>query len=61
MAFAYVPEYPDGTLAYFTTIHVDASGTELDGVVVFPFTVGLRFFGIVDRGITRPNAVIIVP
>ncbi len=61
MAFVNTPDYPDGTWAYFTTFDKDGSGTDLDGDVAFPFTVGPRFFGEVDALMLSRNPVVNVP
>ncbi|MCA9298336.1 MAG: YHYH protein, partial [Phycisphaerales bacterium] len=51
MAFVHTPEYPDGTWAYFVTEdQVGQSGqTDLDGAVSYPYILGPRYFGVVDR------------
>ncbi len=40
------PEYPNGTFAYFTTLHSD------DGDAVFPYNVGRQYYGV-------PNAAVV--
>lgn len=45
--FTVTPEFPNGTYAYFTTIHDDGSPA-------FPYVVGLQFYGDVTGGANAP-------